>query len=157
MADDKAKTYAVRGRPCRRLRQLLGWVAAAVMLYYCFFLLGQGGGDANRPAGDAAPGTSPIRGLRESLSLTDQQCRRAFPGLMKPIDDIVAEGPFDVEDRGELGPLQGRSKDSKVRSARQNHGVTGRVRIADDDKLYIISTQRKRDLSPQMVNVRNPF
>jgi hypothetical protein len=35
--------------------------------------------------------------VKESLSLTEEQCTAVFPGLMKEIDDAVARGPFDFE------------------------------------------------------------
>ena len=52
--------------------------------------------------------------LLNNLTLTEEECRATFPGLMREIDDTVALGPFDVKDTGEFGPLQGRIKDGKV-------------------------------------------
>ncbi|KAL2126750.1 hypothetical protein VTI74DRAFT_293 [Chaetomium olivicolor] len=68
-----------------------------------------------------------------NLSLDEEQCRAYFPGLMKEIDDTVAEGPFVVKQTGDLGPLQGRIEDGKI---------------------YIIHAQRKSDLSTEMFNSR---
>lgn len=53
--------------------------------------------------------------ILNSLSLTEQECLDAFPGLTKSIDDVVAEGPFKIKNTGDLGPLQGRIRDGKVR------------------------------------------
>lgn len=52
-----------------------------------------------------------------SRSLTEKQCRAAFPGLLKEVDDAVARGKF-VQDKfdpeNSLGPVRGRIKDGKV-------------------------------------------
>lgn len=52
-----------------------------------------------------------------SWSLTDEQCRIAFPGLLKEVDDAVTRGPF-VQDKFDpenpLGPVRGRIKDGKA-------------------------------------------
>ncbi|KAL8392486.1 hypothetical protein RB595_002612 [Gaeumannomyces hyphopodioides] len=77
--------------------------------------------------------TSPPEPPLSSLSLTEQQCRDSFPGLMQSIDNVVAEGPFDVRDTGDLGPLQGRIKDGKI---------------------YVVNAQRRSDLSAEMLNSR---
>ncbi|KAI6374647.1 hypothetical protein MCOR25_003110 [Pyricularia grisea] len=69
----------------------------------------------------------------QQLNLTEQECRTHFPGLAQSIDDIVAQGPFEVRDTGDAGPLQGRIKDGK---------------------LYIINAQRRSDLSAEMLNSR---
>ncbi|OBT57892.1 hypothetical protein VE04_02053, partial [Pseudogymnoascus sp. 24MN13] len=64
-----------------------------------------------------------------SRSLTEEQCRTAFPGLLKEVDDAVARGKFvqDTYDpENSLGPVRGRIKDGK---------------------LYIIFAQRENDMS----------
>ncbi|KAK4191109.1 lactation elevated protein 1 [Podospora australis] len=71
--------------------------------------------------------------LLENLSLNEDQCRAAFPGLTKEIDDTVAEGPFVVKQTGERGPVQARIKDGK---------------------LSIIHAARRVDLSQEMLNSR---
>ncbi|OBT88808.1 hypothetical protein VE02_03167 [Pseudogymnoascus sp. 03VT05] len=71
-----------------------------------------------------------------SRSLTEEQCRAAFPGLLKEVDDAVARGPF-VQDKfdpeNSLGPVRGRIKDGK---------------------LYIIFAQRENDMSKDAVRYR---
>lgn len=54
----------------------------------------------------------------ENLSLTEEQCRATFPGLMKEIDDAVARGPFDLKKKPDdyTGMVQLRIKDEKVTS-----------------------------------------
>ncbi|TLS28172.1 hypothetical protein PpBr36_01681 [Pyricularia pennisetigena] len=69
----------------------------------------------------------------QQLNMTERECRTRFPGLAQSIDDIVAQGPFEVSDTGDAGPLQGRIKDGK---------------------LYIINAQRRLDLSAEMLNSR---
>jgi len=60
------------------------------------------------------PWTLPQELLR-NLSLDEDQCNAAFPGLTKEIDDAVAEGPFTLKQTGDSGPLQARIKDGQVR------------------------------------------
>lgn len=74
-------------------------------------------------------------GLLSNLSLGEEQCKAAFPGLTKEIEDTVAQGPFTLKQTGDSGPLQGRIKDGH---------------------LYIIHAQRRADLSAEMLNVRSP-
>lgn len=69
--------------------------------------------------------------LLRNLSLDEEQCSAAFPGLTKEIDDSVAQGPFPLKQTGDSGPLQGRIKDGK---------------------LYIVHAQRRADLSREMLN-----
>lgn len=54
--------------------------------------------------------------ILQSLSLTEDQCRAAFPGLTKEIDDAVARGPFPLKRQPGhyTGLVQGRIKDGKV-------------------------------------------
>ena len=53
----------------------------------------------------------------ENLSLTEEQCRATFPGLMMEIDDALARGPFNLEKEPDdyTGMVQLRIKDTKVR------------------------------------------
>lgn len=59
----------------------------------------------------------PPEGVLRSRSLTEEQCRAAFPGLLKEVDDAVARGPF-VQDTFDpdnpLGPVRARIKDGKA-------------------------------------------
>ncbi|KAK3331920.1 hypothetical protein B0T19DRAFT_397740 [Cercophora scortea] len=71
--------------------------------------------------------------ILDNLSLDEGECNAAFPGLTKEIDDIVAVGPFKVKNMGDFGPLQGRIKDGQI---------------------HILHSQRKRDLSQEMLNSR---
>ncbi len=109
-------TTAKRRQNRRRLRYVA--VGAGLCLaFYCLFFLSRATGHE----GSAVPvevlrrpdGRLPSH-ILNSLSLTGKQCTDAFPGLTQSIDDIVAEGPFRVTDRGDLGPLQGRIKDGKA-------------------------------------------
>ncbi|PMD33840.1 hypothetical protein L207DRAFT_589394 [Hyaloscypha variabilis F] len=52
----------------------------------------------------------------ENLSLTEEQCRATFPGLMKEIDDAVARGPFELKKEPDdyTGLVQLRIKDGKM-------------------------------------------
>lgn len=56
--------------------------------------------------------------LLTNLSLDEEQCKAAFPGLTKEIDDAVAEGPFTLKQTGDSGPLQGRIKNGQVRAGK---------------------------------------
>ncbi|KAK3937904.1 lactation elevated protein 1 [Diplogelasinospora grovesii] len=68
-----------------------------------------------------------------NLSLTEDQCNTAFPGLTTQIDEVVAQGPFKVKQTGDMGPLQGRIKNGQI---------------------TVIHAQRKADLSREMINSR---
>ncbi len=69
-------------------------------------------------AGPKGSGKRPVltEEILNNLSLDTEECEAYFPGLTKEIDDVVAEGPFQVKQTGDLGPLQGRIQDGKVRS-----------------------------------------
>jgi hypothetical protein len=71
----------------------------------------------------------PSKETLEDLSLTEQQCRATFPGLMKEIDDSVARGPFNLEKEPDdyTGMVQLRIKDGKVTI--QNSSPSKSVRI----------------------------
>ena len=58
----------------------------------------------------------PSKQILESLSLTEEQCHAAFPGLNKQIDDAAARGPFHLEKGPDNahGSVEGRIKDGKV-------------------------------------------
>lgn len=118
----------------RQTRQAIVSLAVVLLVYYiALWFMGQGRSSNLPPSSHRAipPGELPLSS--SSLSLTEQQCRTAFPGLTDSIDDVVAEGPFEVKDTGDLGPLQGRIKDGKI---------------------YIVNAQRRSDLSTEMLNSR---
>jgi len=58
----------------------------------------------------------PSKDRTKSLFLTEHQCRAAFPGLTKEIDDAVARGPFILEKQPDdyQGLVQARIRDGKV-------------------------------------------
>ena len=107
-AEKKAKPP----RRSRRWRQGLAWLGAGLVLYSLFFVYKAPGGKTRTTPARRRPSES----VRNSLFLTEKQCVEAFPGLTQSIDDIVAEGPFNIQDKGDLGPLQGRIKDGKART-----------------------------------------
>ncbi|KAK0616249.1 glycosyl transferase family 90-domain-containing protein [Immersiella caudata] len=132
MGESKRKP---KPRPRRCLRQLT-FVVGVVLVVYCLLFV------YNAP--DANYGTtswSPLRKtstkltpeLLNNLSLGEDECKAAFPGLTKEIDDTVSKGPFTIKPSGDLGPLQGRIKDGQ---------------------LYILHAQRRNDLSQDMLNAR---
>ena len=108
-AEKKAKPHR---RGTRRWRQGAAWLGTIVVLYCLFYLY-----TAPRSENGALPlaRKRPSESVLNSLFLTRAQCTETFPGLMQSVDDIVADGPFDLQDRGDLGPLQGKIKDGKVR------------------------------------------
>ncbi|OAA63698.1 Lipopolysaccharide-modifying protein [Niveomyces insectorum RCEF 264] len=57
---------------------------------------------------------SPQSAAFQSLSMTEAQCRTAFPGLTKPIDDQVAQGPFALPPATDLGPLLARVRNGRL-------------------------------------------
>jgi hypothetical protein len=50
------------------------------------------------------------------LSLSEEQCAVAFPGLFREVELSVARGPFTLEKHPDnlLGPLEGKIKDGKA-------------------------------------------
>jgi len=90
----------------------LAWLGTGLVLYGLFSVY------KTPPSGEArtpSAGKRPSESVLNSLFLSQKQCVETFPGLTRSVDDIVAEGPFHVRDTGDLGPLQGRIKDGKVR------------------------------------------
>lgn len=71
------------------------------------------------PANDYAK-LYPKKETLRMRSLTNEQCRKTFPGLTKEVDDSVARGGFFLKKlQGHTpGIVQGRIKDGKVASNR---------------------------------------
>ncbi|GAB1316267.1 Glycosyl transferase CAP10 domain-containing protein [Madurella fahalii] len=117
-------------RPSRRLRQTT-LILGICLAFYCLIFV------SRTPQPHHAEPAGPTRRLPaeilNNLSLDEEQCDAAFPGLTKEIDDVVAEGPFQVKQANGLGPLQGRIQDGQI---------------------YIIHAQRRSDLSKEMLNSR---
>ena len=119
-------------RQRRRLRQLTLFLGFLLVLY-CFFFVWR---SPSTDGGGLGVSTTKLRltpELLNNLSLDEGQCKAAFPGITKDIDDVVAQGPFKIKQIGDLGPVQARIKDGQ---------------------LHIIYAQRKSDLSREMLNVR---
>jgi len=70
----------------------------------------------------------------DNRSLTETQCRAAFPGLLREIDLAVRQGPFDLEPNNAdgIGPLQAQIRDGR---------------------LWILNAPRKSELSQDMREV----
>lgn len=105
-------------RQRRRLRPatlLLG----VCLVVYCVLFITSPSGSGNQETSAHSPLTSNSKRLTpellNNLSLHEDECNTAFPGLTKDIDDAVGAGPFKLKQAGELGPLQGRIKDGQVR------------------------------------------
>jgi hypothetical protein len=60
----------------------------------------------------------PSKEALKHMSLTEEQCRATFPGLMMELDGAVARGPFKLEKEPDdyTGMVQLRIKDGKVSS-----------------------------------------
>ena len=58
----------------------------------------------------------PSTEVRESLVLTEDQCRATFPLLTKEIDNALARGPFQLNRSTEYytGQIQGRIRDGRI-------------------------------------------
>jgi len=99
----------------RQLRQMT-FVLGTLLLVYCLAFVWISPSPAGKKGGEEPrrKKTLPAEVL-DNLSLNEQQCRAYFPGLTKEVDDMVARGPFEVKQTGDLGPLQGRIKDGRVR------------------------------------------
>ena len=119
MSSDAMGKYQQR-RQSRRPVLYLG----ICLVIFCFFfafhpLTANTRSNLWGPSRPSRPGLTPE--LLNNLSLDQDQCDAAFPGLTKEIDDMVAKGPFTVNHTGDLGPLQGRIKDGKVCSQHRHH------------------------------------
>jgi hypothetical protein len=108
----------------RMRRRLRNWLFYVVVLGLIYLFLFHRPRKPSAPGEDAAPSRSSAeagassaqsnRRLFDILSLTEEQCRATFPGLMREIDDTVKLGPFKIKQNA--GPLQARLQDGKVRS-----------------------------------------
>lgn len=60
--------------------------------------------------------TYPSEKILQDLSMTESQCRAAFPSLTKEIDDAVLRGSFELERQKDryTGLVQGRIGDGKA-------------------------------------------
>lgn len=90
-----------------------------VLVVFIFFSLRSSVGDqlAVSDYSGGIAGLYPSEDTLRSRSLTEEQCRAAFLGLLKEVDDAVARGPF-VQDtfdpENPLGPVRGRIKDGNA-------------------------------------------
>jgi hypothetical protein len=95
-----------RPRP-RQITLVLGLILA----FYCLIFVTRAPASSKGPSRRKRPPPE----ILNNLSLDEEQCNAYFPGLTKEVDDAVAQGPFQVKQTGDLGPLQGRIKDGQVR------------------------------------------
>ena len=126
------KTIVPRQR--RRMRDIL-CCAGLVLIIYCLFLAGQVPGKSQHETSsvtnpDSIAGLHPPE-LLNNLSLTVSQCEAAFPNLTWSIEDVVSQGPFTLAPK--TAPVLGRIKDGQ---------------------LHIVKSQRKNELSAEMLNSR---
>jgi hypothetical protein len=105
-----------RARPNRRrqLRQATLVVGVVLVVYCLVFIWDTPVSSASATRSRWQRKASPPPEILSNLSLDEGQCNAYFPGLTKEIDDVVAQGPFPVQQTGNLGPLQGRIKDGQV-------------------------------------------
>ncbi|CAP61700.1 uncharacterized protein PODANS_4_2690 [Podospora anserina S mat+] len=133
----------MKHRQKRRITQIT-LIAGGILVFYCFVFLWRTPSSSSSSSSSSSlkPALSkqqlsqrpPPPELLNNLSLDEDQCNAAFPGLTKEIDDAVAEGPFTMKRySNNQGPLQGRIKDGQI---------------------YIIHAQRRKDLSQEMSNSR---
>ncbi|KAK0644490.1 glycosyl transferase family 90-domain-containing protein [Cercophora newfieldiana] len=133
MGDSSKLKRKPRQRRC--LRQLTSLVGISLALYCLLFVYSPPQLDnGTTPWFPSRPSSIRLTPeLLNNLSLREDECKAAFLGLTKEIDDTVAKGPFTIKKSGHLGPVQGRIKDGQ---------------------LYIIHAQRRSDLSQDMLNAR---
>ncbi|KAK4152116.1 AFG1-like ATPase-domain-containing protein [Chaetomidium leptoderma] len=117
----------------RQLRQITLLLGFVLVIYCLVFVWNTPANNKGSRRQRKPPPPPPPAEILNSLSLGEEQCDAYFPGLTKEIDNVVAEGPFQVKQTGDTGPLQGRIKDGQI---------------------YIIHAQRKSDLSQEMMNSR---
>ncbi|KAH6842529.1 glycosyl transferase family 90-domain-containing protein [Chaetomium sp. MPI-CAGE-AT-0009] len=117
----------------RRLRQITLTLGVLLALYCLVFVWNTPAPRSTGASGRPGKQPPPPPEILNNLSLDEHQCNAYFPGLTKEIDDVVAEGPFQVKQTGDMGPLQGRIKNGQI---------------------HIIHAQRKSDISQEMMNSR---
>ncbi|KAK0666355.1 glycosyl transferase family 90-domain-containing protein [Cercophora samala] len=125
----------MKHRQKRRITQIT-LIVGGLLVFYCFVFLWRTPSSASKPSlSKQQLSQRPLPPeLLNNLSLDEDQCNAAFPGLTKEIDDAVAQGPFTMKRySNNQGPLQGRIKDGQI---------------------YIIHAQRRKDLSAEMSNSR---
>ncbi|KAK4172797.1 glycosyl transferase family 90-domain-containing protein [Triangularia setosa] len=125
----------MKHRQKRRITQIT-LIVGGFLVFYCFVFLWRTPSSSSKPSPPKQQlSQRPLPPeLLNNLSLDEDQCDAAFPGLTKEIDDAVAEGPFNMKKySNNQGPLQGRIKDGQI---------------------YIIHAQRRKDLSAEMSNSR---
>ncbi|KAK0701475.1 glycosyl transferase family 90-domain-containing protein [Apiosordaria backusii] len=126
----------MKHRQKRRITQIT-LVLGGLLVFYCFVFLWRtpSSSSSKPPSSKQQLSQRPLPPeLLNNLSLDEDQCNAAFPGLTKEIDDAVAQGPFTMKRySNNQGPLQGRIKDGQI---------------------YIIHAQRRKDLSAEMLNSR---
>jgi len=123
MGDSKLKP-----RPRRCFRQLTEVVGVCLAVYCLLFLYNTPhtvDNSATPPTSLGSTSKKLTPKLLDNLSLGEDECKAAFPGLTKEIDDTVAKGPFTVKRIGQLGPLQGRIKDGQVCCTQSEHTTSG--------------------------------
>ena len=116
---DKRKAL-LKPRQSWRLRQATLIVGFGLTIYVFLFA-------AKTPISSSSrlrPNLTPE--LLNNLSLDEDQCNAAFPGLTKEIENTVAHGPFVVKQLGDGGPLQARIKDGKVCLCSSFSGIMNR-------------------------------
>lgn len=148
---EKKRIMMRPARPSRRLRQMT-LILGSCLVFYCLLFVSR----TPQPhrAAPAGPTRQPPAEILNNLSLDEDQCNAAFPGLTKEIDDVVAEGPFLVKQTSGLGPLQGRIQNGQVRaSSLSSRGTTTAKTIRTDGKCvwnrYTSSTPSADPTSPR--------
>lgn len=85
-----------------------------LIIYCLLFVLRTPEAENSLASRDSEPSQWHSARLLNNLSLTEEQCEAAFPGLTWSIDDVVSQGPFSIKPTSNLGPVVSRIKDGKV-------------------------------------------
>ncbi|KAM7221305.1 AFG1-like ATPase domain containing protein [Rhypophila decipiens] len=122
----------------RQIRQITNVVGLCLAVFCLFFAFRgtpkeQGHEQGSSSSSSWLPKKQLSKKTLNNLSLTEKECRATFPDLTRQVDEIVAQGPFEVKHTGDNGPLQGRIKDGQI---------------------SILHSQRRSDLSKEMVDSR---
>lgn len=127
------KDKALRPRQRQRIRNGIYGLGTLVIIYYLFFAGKKPKGPQNGSSASHAlhKGPHPLE-ILNNLSLTTSQCEASFPGLTWSIDDVVSQGPFNLHPK--------------------SSPVLGRIHHAN--QLTILKSQRKADLSAEMLASR---
>ncbi|KAI8949438.1 glycosyl transferase family 90-domain-containing protein [Xylaria longipes] len=116
-----------------RVRRLWILLASSLLLYLVLLARSHRAGSPHHNLRHSIPARGSSSDVHQSLNLSEQECKAAFPDLTQDLEATVALGPFTLKQVHGAGPLQARLKDGQ---------------------LYIIHAENRDSLSPELLQAR---